>query len=212
MLWTYAPSEPLDPTGLTRSICGSGGGGLQMDRLQRVGPLLRSAGTRSREDSHQRQLPERHGVGRPRGNSAGSQPAEACGSGSWIQPVRHHVARPRSNVFRGRDHRRASGAGTRANPESDHHLASERQGTRGRGLIGHPNHSAPLGSRHIRDRRDRHRSKDRIFSDHRQRQLLRSTAVRIVSAAQVDHALAAPAYVGAASLQAAGRSGIACGR
>ena len=53
MLWNYAPLETMDCSlGLPRRVCGPGGGGIQMDRLRRGGPLLRSAGARCREDRH----------------------------------------------------------------------------------------------------------------------------------------------------------------
>ena len=185
MLWTYAPSETLDPPGRTRSICGTGGGNLQMDRLRRVGPLLRSARTRGREDRHQ-QLPERRNglVHRP-GKSRRAEHAEARGSGGGLRALRHYLACSGSDILRRRDHRRASGAGTGPQTGAKHHLASERSGTCGPGPGRDSIHSAALGSRHLCDRRDHHGSKDRLFSDDRQREFFRSTAFRIVAAAQV---------------------------
>ena len=206
MLWTYAPSETLDPSGRTRRVCGTGGGNLQMDRLQRVGPLLRSARARGRKDHHQQRPERRNSSVRQHGNGCRNKHAEVHGCGNRLRPVRHYLARSGSNILRRREHWRASGAGTRPQARSNHHLASERQGTRGSGAGRDSIHSAALGSRHLRHRRDHHGSKDRVISDYRQRELFRSTTFRAVAAAQVASAHAAPANRGA------GPSGTAVGR
>ena len=216
MLRTYAPSETLDPTGRTRSVCGTGGGGLQMDRPQRVGPLLRSARTRGRKDHHQQQLLERNELARQPGNGRRNECAEACGAGTRLQPVFDYLAFRRSNFLRRRTHWRASGTGTRPQAGPKHHLAPERQRTRGPDLDSI--HSSAPGSGRLCDRRDHHGSKNRLISKYRERQLFRSTTFRIVAATQVAApgaqkiALALPTRLHKGWLPLVGMPGTALGR
>jgi hypothetical protein len=182
MLWTYAPLETMDRTSLPRGLCGTGSRGLQMDRLRWGDPFFRSAGARRLEDLYGDEC-ERRPVQPPERRSAERGRPEVDFRGTELQPVCNHLAVPRPDIFRRRTHRRASRPGPQPQGGSGHHLAPERQTTRRSGTDHHAIRPAAPGSRHLRDRRDHHRSEDRRIHEHGQRQLFRSAAFRTRSPA-----------------------------
>ena len=191
MLWTYAPLETLDRARQPRSVCGTRRRGLKMDRLRRGNPLFRSAGTRSREDLHYQQPDARRfRAVRPHVGPGRVRVQEERGTGTQLRSVLDYFAASRADLLRRRRRQCASDRGTQPQTGSDHHLASERQASRGSRTGRDAIRTASLGPRYLRPRRDHHGSNDGRISEHRQRHLLRAAAVRLVAPA--PEALARP--------------------
>lgn len=183
MLRTYAPLETMDSARQPRGICGSGRRDLQMDRWARRGPLFGSARPRCAKDLHGKSV-SRRVVGRgAERDCAGVGKRGQCGEAG----IQHHcclIAERRAIIFRGRTDQR--GAGPRAQPQTGryHHLAPERQRTRGSRDGRDPNLAAAPGSWHLRRRRDSHGSAVRTITEHAQRDVLRAATLRLIAAAQ----------------------------